>query len=105
MASSVHEGLQRGGLELRDHIRVFPGVPFVIFHFLEEKRQQIHSFRKISDNKREKADLRCAFWNCFTALIAIGISFYNAFSITVCLPHSHCPSFIPHYFIALFNPL
>ena len=105
MASSVHAGLQGGGLELRDHIRVFPGVPFVIFHFLEEKRQQIHSFRKISDNKREKADLRCAFWNCFTALIAIGISFYNAFSITVCLPHSHCPSFIPHYFIALFNPL
>lgn len=97
-------GCREVGLELRDHIHVFPGVPFVIFHFLEEKRQQIHSFRKISDNKREKAE-SCAFLSCFTAVITIGISFYNAFSITVRLPHSHCPSFIPHYFIALFNPL
>lgn len=97
-------GCREVGLELRDHIRVFPGVPFVIFHFFEEKRQQIHSFRKISDNKREKAE-SCAFLSCFTAVITIGISFYNAFSITVRLPHSHCPSFIPHYFIALFNPL
>lgn len=88
---SVHGGLQGAGLELKDHIRVFPGVPFVIVHFLEEKRQQIQSFRKISDNKREKPDLCCAFINCFTAVIAIGTSVYNACSITVCLLRAHCP--------------
>lgn len=78
-------GGQGGRLELKRPHPCFSRCPFcnLPLFFLEEKRQQIQSFRKISDKKREKPDLGCAFINCFTAVIAIGTSVYNAFSITV----------------------
>lgn len=82
---SVHgeEGDQRGRLQLKRPHPCFSRCPSCNLSLFFLKRQQIPSFRKRSDNKREKSDLCWAFVNCFTATIASGSSFYNAFSITV----------------------
>lgn len=53
--------------------------------FFFKKRQHIQSFRELSDKKREKPGLCCAFLKCFTAS---GTSFYNTFSITGSPTHS-----------------
>lgn len=92
-------GGQGGRLALKRPHPCFSRCPFcnLALVFLEEERQQIQSFRKISDNKRDVSLMLC--FHCFTAVIARSTSFYNAFSITVSYTHSLPLIFFPITFL------